>query len=123
MTRVKGLAFVSFFALALSAHPVLSQDRNSDLPPPTSRGTNADAPPANPQNNPTTKPPRQRADGEQHNGSPHRRKPNGDPSQAQGSDGRTNGSNRQGPPPGPPQGGQPPQGSGQGSGTGSGTTR
>ena len=118
MTRVKGLAFVSFFALALSAHPVLSQDRNSDLPPPTSRGTNADTPPPNPQNNPTAKPPRPRADGDQqHNGSSHRRKPNGDPSQAQGSDGRTNGSNRQGPPPGPPPGAQPPQGSGTSGGT------
>ena len=108
MTRVKGLAFVSLFALALSAQPVLSQDRNSDLPPPTSRGTNADAPPPNPQNNPTAKPPRQRADGDQQR---HRRHPNGDPSQAQSSDGKGSGTKRQGPPPGPPPGGQPPQGS------------
>jgi hypothetical protein len=97
MTRVKELAFISFFALALSAHPVLSQDRNSDLPPPTSRGTNADAPPPNPQNNPTAKPPRQRADGDQQR---HRRHSNGDPSQAQSSDGKTSGNKRQGPPPG-----------------------
>ena len=104
MTRVKGLAFASLFVLALSAQPVLSQDRNSNLPPPTSRGTTADAPPPSPnaQNDPTARPPRQRTDGDhqQRNGQSHRRKPNGDPSQAQGSDGRTNGNNRQGPPPG-----------------------
>ena len=112
MTRVKGLAFVSFFALTLSAHPALSQDRNSDLPPPASRGTNADAPPPNPQNNPTTKPPRQRVDGDQQR---HRRHSNGDPSLAQsndkGSDRKSGNAKRQGPPPGPPPGGQPAQGS------------
>ena len=108
MTRVKGLAFVSFFTLALTAQPVLSQDRNSNLPPPTSRGTNADAPPANPQNNPTTKPPRQRVDGDQQH---HRRHPNGDPSQAQSNDRKSNGTKRQGPPSGPPTANQPSQGS------------
>ena len=109
MTRVKGLAFASIFVLAFSAQPVLSQDRNSDLPPPTSRGTNADAdaPPANPQNNPTAKPPRQHVDGEQRH---HRHHSNGDPSQAQSSDHKSNGTKRQGPSPGPPPGGQPAQG-------------
>ena len=105
MTRVKGLAFASLFVLALSAQPVLSQDSNSNLPPPTN-GTNAL--PANPQNNPTAKPPRQRADGDQHR---HRRHSNGDPSQAQSSDGKGSGTKRQGPPPGPPTSNQPPQGS------------
>jgi hypothetical protein len=108
MTRVKGLAFVSLFALALSAQPVLSQDRSSNPPPPTNRGTNADAPPPNPQNNPTAKPPRQRADGGQQR---HRRHSNGDPSQAHSSDGKGSGTKRQGPPPGPPPGNQPAQGS------------
>ena len=98
MTRVRGLAFASLFVLALSAQPVLSQDRNNSLPPPTN-GTNADAPPQNPQNNQTTKPSRQRADG-QHR---HRRHQKGDPSQAQSSDGIK----RQSPPPN----NQPPQGS------------
>jgi hypothetical protein len=104
MTRVKGLAFASLFVLAFSAQPVLSQDRNSDLPPPATRGTNADAPPPNPQNNPTAKPRRQRADGDRQH---HRRHSNGDPSQAQSSDHKSNGTKRQGPPPGPPPGGQP----------------
>jgi hypothetical protein len=35
----------------------------------------------------------------------------GDPSQAQGSDGKGSGTKRQGPPPGPPPGNQPAQGS------------
>ena len=93
MTRVKGLIFLSLFSLALTAQPVLAQDRNSDPPPPTSRGSNADAPAANPQTNPTAKPRRQRGDGS-HQG--HRRHRNGDPAQAQGS----SGSKRQGLPPG-----------------------
>jgi hypothetical protein len=83
MTRVKGLVFASLLVLALSAQPVLSQDRNSDLPAPTNRGTSTDAPPANPQANPTAKPPHQRADGHQRH---HRRNRNGDPSQSPGSD-------------------------------------
>ena len=104
MTRVKGLAFASLFVLALSAQPVLSQDRGSNPPPPTN-GTNTDAPPANPQNNPTAKPPRQRADGGQHR---HRRHSNGDPSQAQSSDGKGSGTKRQSAPPGSPPANQPP---------------
>lgn len=99
MTRVKGLVFVSLFGLALSAQPVLAQDRNSDLPTPISRGTNTEASPDSPQNNKTTKPRRQRADGTYQR---HRRHLHGDPSQAHGS----NGNKRQGPPPS----GQPPQG-------------
>jgi len=76
MPRVKGLAFVSLFVLALSAQPVLSQDRNSDQPPPpTNRGSNTDAPP-NPQNNPTARPPRHRADGDHHR-SRHKPAPQG----------------------------------------------
>lgn len=118
MPRVKGLAFVSLFALALSAQPVLSQDRNSDLPQPTSRGTNADAPPPSPQDNPAAKPPRQRANvnngdgtrqGPPHGG--HQRHRDNDPSQAQSSDGNGSSTKRSGPPPGPPSGNQPTQGS------------
>ncbi len=106
MPRVKGLAFVSLFVLALSAQPVLSQDRNSDQPPT----------PTNPQNNPTAKPPRHRADGDHHRS---RRKPDSN-SSAQGQNNDQNKSangqqsgRRRGPPPGsPPANPSAPQGTG-----------
>ena len=88
MPRVKGLLFVSLFAVALSAQPVLAQDRSGD--PSAGTTTNTDTAP-NPQKSPSAKPRKHRSQarsgdqGSTDSSKPrrHRRQPSSDQPQPQ----------------------------------------